>query len=161
MSDTKKHDSGASEGARRSTENAPESSGEHWRGRWSAKRKVSVVLELLRGADLKRRFSSSSIICGPGHQNRQGAGKDPFAIPARWSANPTNDRSATGHQSSKMKLGSPTWQARSPKRRSPVIRLAPVMPRSESPRHSACRPRRRRFAFATRYHSRPQRVGSR
>ncbi len=53
MSNTKKHDSGASEGARRATEDAPESSARTGAGRWSAKRKVSVVLELLRGADLE------------------------------------------------------------------------------------------------------------
>jgi len=53
MSNPKKHDSGAAEGARRATEDAPESSALPGSGRWSAKRKVSVVLELLRGADLE------------------------------------------------------------------------------------------------------------
>ena len=53
MSNPKKHDSGASEGARRATEDAPESFASTGGGRWSAKRKVSVVLELLRGADLE------------------------------------------------------------------------------------------------------------
>jgi len=53
MSSTKKHDSGASEGARRATEDAPESSANAGGGRWSANRKVSVILELLRGADLE------------------------------------------------------------------------------------------------------------
>jgi len=53
MSNTKKHDSGASEGARRATEDAPESLASAGGGRWSAKRKVSVILELLRGADLE------------------------------------------------------------------------------------------------------------
>ncbi len=53
MSNTNKPDSGASEGARRATEDAPESSARAGAGRWSAKRKVSVVLELLRGADLE------------------------------------------------------------------------------------------------------------
>ena len=53
MSNAKKHDSGASEGARRATEDAPESSASAGGGRWSAKRKVSVVLELLRGADIE------------------------------------------------------------------------------------------------------------
>ena len=52
MSNPKKHDSGAPEGGRRPTEDAPESSAAGG-GRWSAKRKVSVVLELLRGADLE------------------------------------------------------------------------------------------------------------
>ena len=51
MSNTKKHDSGASEGARRATEEASESSARAGGGRWSTKRKVSVILELLRGAD--------------------------------------------------------------------------------------------------------------
>jgi transposase len=53
MSTTKKHDSGASEGARRATEDAPESSARAGGGRWSAKRKVTAILELLRGADLE------------------------------------------------------------------------------------------------------------
>lgn len=53
MSSTKKHDSGAPEGARRATEDASESSARAGAGRWSAKRKVSVVMELLRGADLE------------------------------------------------------------------------------------------------------------
>lgn len=53
MSKAKKHDSGASEGARRATEDAPESLAPAGGGRWSAKRKVSVILELLRGADLE------------------------------------------------------------------------------------------------------------
>lgn len=53
MSNGNKHDSGASEGARRATEDAPESSARAGAGRWSAKRKVCVVLELLRGADLE------------------------------------------------------------------------------------------------------------
>ena len=53
MSNPKKHDSGAPEGGRRPTEDAPESSTAAGGGRWSAKRKVSVVLPLLRGADLE------------------------------------------------------------------------------------------------------------
>ena len=53
MSNTKNSDSGAAEGARRATEQAPESSAAAGGGRWSAKRKVSVILELLRGADLE------------------------------------------------------------------------------------------------------------
>jgi transposase-like protein len=52
MSNTNKSDSGAAEGARRATEQSPES-GRVGAGRWSAKRKVSVILELLRGADLE------------------------------------------------------------------------------------------------------------
>lgn len=53
MSNSKRHDSGVSEGARRATEEASESSAILGGGRWSAKRKVSVILELLRGADLE------------------------------------------------------------------------------------------------------------
>jgi hypothetical protein len=53
MSNAKKHDSGASDGARRATEDAPESSARAGAGRWSSRRKVSVILELLRGADLE------------------------------------------------------------------------------------------------------------
>jgi transposase-like protein len=45
-------DSGAAQAARRATEQAPESSAAGG-GRWSAKRKTSVILELLRGADLE------------------------------------------------------------------------------------------------------------
>ena len=53
MSTSKKHDSGAAEGARRATEQSPESLPTAGAGRWSSRRKVSVVLELLRGADLE------------------------------------------------------------------------------------------------------------
>jgi len=53
MSNAKKPDSGAAEGARRATEQSQESSALPGAGRWSAKRKTSVVLELLRGADLE------------------------------------------------------------------------------------------------------------
>lgn len=53
MSNAKKHDSGASEGARRATEDASESLAPAGGGRWSARRKMSVILELLRGADLE------------------------------------------------------------------------------------------------------------
>ena len=52
MSNSKRADSGAAEGARRATVEAPES-GRRGKGRWSAKRKMSVVLELLRGEDLE------------------------------------------------------------------------------------------------------------
>lgn len=54
MSNENKHDAGAAQGARRATEQAPASSnGRAGGGRWSAKRKVSVILELLRGADME------------------------------------------------------------------------------------------------------------
>ena len=52
MSNPKKQDAEASEGARRATEDATASSAAG-AGRWSSRRKVSVVLELLRGADLE------------------------------------------------------------------------------------------------------------
>lgn len=52
MSNVKKHDAVASEGAHRATEDATASSAAG-AGRWSSKRKVSVVLELLRGSDLE------------------------------------------------------------------------------------------------------------
>ena len=53
MSSTKKSDSGAAEGARRATEQSPESTAILGGGRWSSSRKASVILELLRGADLE------------------------------------------------------------------------------------------------------------
>lgn len=53
MSTTKKHDSGAAEGARRTTEEASGLSPLAGGGRWSSKRKLTVILELLRGADLE------------------------------------------------------------------------------------------------------------
>lgn len=53
MSTGHKHDSGAAQGARRATEQAPESSAAGGAGRWSSKRKLSVILELMRGADLE------------------------------------------------------------------------------------------------------------
>src|SRR3954454_16483635 len=53
MSTSNKHDSGAAEGARRATEQSPESLPVAGAGRWSSRRKESVILELLRGADLE------------------------------------------------------------------------------------------------------------
>src|SRR5438270_11038866 len=53
MSTAKRADSGAAERARRATEQSAESGPLPGAGRWAAKRKVSVVLELLRGADLE------------------------------------------------------------------------------------------------------------
>ena len=53
MSKGKPHEAGASEGARRATGEASASPSRGSTGRWSARRKVSVVLELLRGADLE------------------------------------------------------------------------------------------------------------
>src|SRR5204863_6642742 len=52
MSNAKRPDSGAAEGAR-ATEQSPESGPLPGGGRWSAKRKVSIILELLRGADVE------------------------------------------------------------------------------------------------------------
>lgn len=53
MSRQKPGEAGTSEGARRATGEASASPSRGGTGRWSAKRKVSVVLELLRGADLE------------------------------------------------------------------------------------------------------------
>jgi hypothetical protein len=53
MSTTKKHDAGAAEGARGATEQSPESAGAAGAGQWASRRKVSVIVELLRGADLE------------------------------------------------------------------------------------------------------------
>src|SRR4051795_5148622 len=53
MSTSNKHDSGAGEGARRATEQSPESLAAAGAGRWSSRRKVAVILELFRGADLE------------------------------------------------------------------------------------------------------------
>jgi transposase len=53
MANAQKPDSGAAEGAHRATEQSPDASALPGAGRWSAKRKMSVVLELLRGADLE------------------------------------------------------------------------------------------------------------
>ena len=52
MSRQKPGEAGASEGARRATGEAS-ASPTRGTGRWSARRKVSVVLEFLRGADLE------------------------------------------------------------------------------------------------------------
>jgi hypothetical protein len=52
MSRQKPGEAGASEGARRATGEAS-ASPSRGAGRWSARRKMSVVLELLRGADLE------------------------------------------------------------------------------------------------------------
>jgi len=53
MSRQKPGEAGASEGARRATGEASASPSRGGTGRWSARRKVSVVLELLRGSDLE------------------------------------------------------------------------------------------------------------
>ncbi len=53
MSNATKHASEAAEGAQRATEGASEASPAAGGGRWSARRKISVILELLRGADLE------------------------------------------------------------------------------------------------------------
>lgn len=52
MSKQKPSEAGASEGARRATGEAS-ASPTRGAGRWSTRRKVSVILELLRGADLE------------------------------------------------------------------------------------------------------------
>jgi transposase-like protein len=53
VSRQKPGEAGASERARRATGEASASPTRAGKGRWSARRKVSVVLELLRGADLE------------------------------------------------------------------------------------------------------------
>lgn len=53
MSKGKNLDSGASEGARRATGEGPESNALVGRGRWSARRKVAVIVDLLRGEDME------------------------------------------------------------------------------------------------------------
>lgn len=53
MSRQKPGAAGVSEGARRATGEASAAPIRGGKGRWSARRKVSVVLELLRGADLE------------------------------------------------------------------------------------------------------------
>jgi len=53
MSKGTQSEAGASEGARRAAGEAAASRALGGTGRWSARRKVSVVLELLRGADLE------------------------------------------------------------------------------------------------------------
>ena len=52
MSKEREPASGATEGARRATGGAPEERRDG-RGRWSAKRKMAVVLRLLRGEDIE------------------------------------------------------------------------------------------------------------
>jgi transposase len=52
MSKEREPASGATEGARRATGGAPEERHDG-RGRWSAKRKMAVVLRLLRGEDIE------------------------------------------------------------------------------------------------------------
>ena len=53
MSRQKPGEAGVSEVARRATGEASASPSRGGKGRWSVRRKVSVVLELLRGADLE------------------------------------------------------------------------------------------------------------
>ena len=53
MSQGKQHEAGASKGARRATGEASASSALVGTGRWSARRKVSVVIEWLKGESLE------------------------------------------------------------------------------------------------------------
>ena len=53
MSQGKQHEAGASEGARLATGEASASSALVGTGRWSARRKVSVVIEWLKGESLE------------------------------------------------------------------------------------------------------------
>lgn len=54
MSEDEKGSSGAAEGARRASGAAPDERTGRPRGRWSSKRKMAVVTELLRGTDLEQ-----------------------------------------------------------------------------------------------------------
>ena len=53
MSKDEKAASGSTVGARRATEAAPDEKARRSHGRWSSKRKMTVVTELLLGADLE------------------------------------------------------------------------------------------------------------
>jgi transposase len=65
MSKGKNIDSGASEGARRATGEGPEAETLVGRGRWSARRKVSVVVDLLRGEDLETLSRRHGVTAAP------------------------------------------------------------------------------------------------
>ena len=60
MSNGKQAVPGAAEGARRAAGEAPATS-RHGKGRWPAKRKMAVVLELLRGDDLESLSRNSAV----------------------------------------------------------------------------------------------------
>ena len=60
MSNSKQAVPGAAEGARRATGEAP-GTGPHGKGRWSAKRKMGVVLELLLEDDLESLSRNSAV----------------------------------------------------------------------------------------------------
>ena len=60
MSNSKQTLPGAAEGAQRATGEAP-GTGPHGKGRWSAKRKMAAVLELLRGDDLETLSRNSAV----------------------------------------------------------------------------------------------------
>ncbi len=60
MSRGSKRESGGATGVRRATEAAPDSA-RGGKGRWSVRRKVTVVLELLRGAELEARAASTEL----------------------------------------------------------------------------------------------------
>lgn len=82
MSNTKQADSGPAQGARRATEAGPES-GRGGKGRWSAKRKMSVVLELLRGADLEstsRKYGVTAATLSEWREAFLAAGEEGFKI---------------------------------------------------------------------------------
>jgi HTH-like domain len=63
MSKEREPASGATEGARRATGEAPEERGDG-RGRWSAKRKMAAVLRLLRGEDIETLSRETGRDCG-------------------------------------------------------------------------------------------------
>ena len=65
MSQGKQHEAGASEGARRATGEASALSALVGTGRWSARRKVSVVIELLKVESLEARRAKADAPPGP------------------------------------------------------------------------------------------------
>ena len=69
MSQGKQHEAGASEGARRATGEASALSALVGTGRWSARRKVSVVIEWLKGGGAR----------GP-QSTPRGDGRDTLAV---------------------------------------------------------------------------------
>jgi len=98
MSNTKHSDSGPVEGARRATDAGPES-GRAGKGRWSAKRKMSVALELLRGADLEsasRKHGVTAATLSPVAQGlpggRRGGAQDPAGGSGRRAGPPDEIR---------------------------------------------------------------------
>ena len=63
MSRGRNTESGAAQGARRATEAAPDSA-RRGKVRWSARRKVTVVLELMRGVELEATSRKYAVTAG-------------------------------------------------------------------------------------------------